>query len=218
MAAQDAALDALIVSSHFGLLDRLLPYLAYATQKGLENGARIAMHQDPIGVPPFAVYAGLDSQMVAVYKRSNEYNRALATGRVTGLAYVLAHEIGHQYDNDHGRVSDAEQRKREIEADDYALDLCVKAGLDPAGIVPLMALFREGGSDSTHPPPVCRLINFLFHGLPALLANNLPFQRAVAAHPETQRRISAFLSWARTDRANIVDSCGKWVLTNPAYK
>ena len=210
VAFMDVALDALIVSKHFGIYEQFLPYLDYANSKGLENVVRWRAHQPLQLIPYFCAYAHINPHEAAAFMNSEIYRSEISWLRVHSLAYVIGHEIGHHVHNDHGSATDAEQREREIAADRYSLRLTLKAGFSPLPAIAVMLFFHEMGGDSRHPRPLCRAFAFATRGYPPLLRDP-QFKAYMDARPEFLKTFNDLQSFLKTYKTEIESECGEWV-------
>jgi Zn-dependent protease with chaperone function len=146
--------------------------------------------------------------------RSDEYQSQMLALRIMSLAFVLGHEIGHHVHRDYTRVSDAKQQKREAKADQYSLQLMLKAGFSPLAALPVMVFFGEAGSDVQHPPPECRMANFILQGFPAMMADP-NFAKYLNDHPDAKNEFAEYKSEVAADRPEMQSKCGQWLVPSP---
>jgi hypothetical protein len=144
----------------------LVPYAKYVARQWNRNAS---FTKDPTAFAHFNVDDLDDSQIAAM--------------AVNGIAFVLAHEVGHHvlHHYDHPMPKDpAALRQLEEDADSWALQQCVKGHVSPlGGMLPLLLdyylstspITTEGRSD--HPADVKR-IKAMFEGM----QNALPQYRA----------------------------------------
>jgi hypothetical protein len=134
-----------------------------------QERAQLQSFAEFAGIPP-EIEADIMGQGAAEY-----YSGALA---VTAISFVLAHEIGHHVLGhlDTPPASRAESRAREAEADRYAVDLAVRAGMPPFGVIPALAIFEVAEEEyadpaATHPRAGCRILDALLATIDLLAAD-----------------------------------------------
>jgi hypothetical protein len=162
-------------------------------------------------IPSYAIYAHISPQEAIPFLQSQRYQAASSGFRMLSLAYVLGHEIGHHVHGDYGKVDPEVQRQRELDADLFSTHLLLNAGWSPIGAIPIMMFFSEGGPDTSHPPANCRLANYLFEGMPALLADP-NFQRYADQNPDVRKSIRDFTLQETDLRSELRQSCGRWFI------
>jgi len=116
------------------------------------------------------LYLGWSDERNEVTLSSPNIKGARRFFTVEGLAFVLAHEFAHQhFDHVSFSSSASEQRRLEVEADDYAAELLIRSGFNPLAALPTMTWFYqlEGTrtEESTHPNSTCRAANSIKAGL-----------------------------------------------------
>jgi hypothetical protein len=205
VAFQDCALDAAVMSDHFQLSHQMMPYLEYALEEGVKNLARVESGLKPRLVPFFAAYAQIPMGQAMQYAQSDDYQNKMMGFRIHGLAFVLAHEIGHHVHGDYERVGDAEQRDREMKADLYAVRLGLKSGFSPLAAIPVMMFFGEAGGDIRHPPPLCRLANLISWGV-----NDPSFVEYLKENASEKAKVDALRVELANMRSQIEADCDEW--------
>jgi hypothetical protein len=132
----------------FGTLKPMLfaEYLVYATNQSLENEIRRQQSaQPPRFIKSLTQFTRekLTPAEFQSFEPSPEQKCIVMASYELTLAFIMAHEIGHhvlRHDEDHA-VDLATRRKREEEADEWAVKTLVRAGIPPIGGYTAMIYF-----------------------------------------------------------------------------
>lgn len=170
----EAILDAFIIGDALGRIDDTLDYIEEVTRLMQENAVRRSRGYSPRVVPYFHQFAGISEREIFGVFSPEEFQSRRVLTKVDALAFVLAHELAHHF-RMHLDVGNATYED-EKEADEFALDLGVKAGYSPLfGAWPyLFYISLEENLQKkilprSHPAPTCRAMRFLDVGIGAAL-------------------------------------------------
>jgi hypothetical protein len=142
-------------------IDKFEAYLDYLNE--MVNRNERMLRKDHI--KSFREYAEIPAEKWEAIVGGEDYDRNVAIMRVSAIAFILTHEIGHHVFGQVDRLprSPVESRRSEAQADRYAVALTLKMGMPALGALPALAFFatHEGGSvnsDATHPLALCRVL------------------------------------------------------------
>jgi hypothetical protein len=148
--------------------DKYEAYIGYVNDTIDRNERAIGQERAPL--LSFAEFAGIPAESAEWIKGQSDFEHYNAALKITAIAFVLAHEIGHHVLGhlDSPPASPEESRAREAAADRYASELTMRARLPAFGALPALAIFTavEGeyvDPDATHPIASCRIITALVH-------------------------------------------------------
>ncbi|MBY6006550.1 hypothetical protein KUV62_21685 [Salipiger bermudensis] len=127
--------------------------------------------------PPMPSYGEFVRMSEAEWRRlatSEQYMLYVEAMMGDGLAFILAHEIGHHVQ---GHLDGpASSLQEELSADNYAVGLSINSGFNPILAFTPFLLFAAIENDtgvydgtSTHPPGLCRVVMMLRSGSDAAL-------------------------------------------------
>ena len=148
-----------------GINDKFEQYLTSLNQAIDHNEQSFSVEPEPL--PRFAPFAGIPDDVAAEIEGRDDYVAAVGNLRMSAIAFVLAHEIGHHLlgHTDRPSPETAEQsRAEETEADRYAGELTLRAGLPAFGAFPALVFFAaaEGETldpEASHPLAMCRVLD-----------------------------------------------------------
>lgn len=151
----------------------LVPYIAYVAHS-------LNAKQTYIKSP--AVFIGMSLKEIDELDEVTPAKKQEIAMILNSVAFILAHEVGHHVlgHHDHPTNDLAKLRQMESEADDWALDRCVKAHFSPlGGMLPVIfeyyttAHALENEQKNDHPADLRRL-----HAIYAAMLNSLPAFRS----------------------------------------
>ncbi|MES2188325.1 MAG: hypothetical protein V4505_27495 [Pseudomonadota bacterium] len=167
-------------------------YLNSITRKQLEDVDRGQWLE--FEILPFELWAKLDlSTLDESARRAIDGSVSEAMG--LALSFVIGHEVGHlaHKDKPYNKISKADARIQERNADDFGMTLAMRAVQDPveylAFMLPMTIMFDMENyevpvADNVHPPMGCRLVRAVF-------ATDL--FGIIDANPELRQRYSAMM-------------------------
>jgi hypothetical protein len=166
--------DALLIEKLRHKDNFLGQYMSYVCSMYQANYPRYAK-----GLPPNRIKSPYEIAHVSVDELYSDTDINKSRDQLVGgaWAFLLAHEVAHHVlgHTDHPSQSKQEQRARERAADDWAIDLVLKHGINPvAGIVPLLFFYYttqhpiSSETDRDHPADARRLLD-MYQGLQSRL-------------------------------------------------
>jgi hypothetical protein len=161
--------DAFLIEKLYHRDNFLGKYMAYVCSVYQENFPRYAQ-----GLPPRRIESPYEIAHVDIdeFYADAKINTTRAQIEGGAFAFILAHEVAHHLLGhvDHASQSKVEQRDRESKADDWAIDLLVRKGVNPVtGIVPLLFFYYttqhpiEAEAERDHPADVRRILDMYQH-------------------------------------------------------
>jgi hypothetical protein len=152
-------------------------YLSYVNDTIDRNDRSVG--EDSMTLQPFTEFAGIPEETATQIMNGSDagYNDGVLL--YAAIGFVLAHEIGHHVLGhvDSAPASPEDSRARETEADRYAFDLTMRAGMTAFGALPALAIFTAAESEfadpeATHPDPSCRILGAWIYTLDRLAADD----------------------------------------------
>jgi hypothetical protein len=179
--------DAYLMEQLYHMPGFLGNYMSVVCEQYQKNRKRYAEGLPPLRIASpyeFAHWSNNDWEKFYSDQDANK-TRNIVVG--AAFAFLLAHEVGHHIKGhvDGPPIDLAESRKRELEADAWAIDLLVRKNLNPvAGIIPLLFFYytdqnpvsKETMSD--HPADARRLMR-MYEGLSERLPSFRPYLNGV---------------------------------------
>jgi len=148
-----------------GITDRFETYMTSLNEAIDRNEQSFSAEPEPL--PRFAPFAGIPEDVAAAIESRDDYLDSVANLRLSAIAFVLAHEIGHHIFG-HTDLplpgSVEESRAQESEADRYAVELTLRIAQPAFGAFPALVLFAAAEGEAldpqaTHPLPICRILD-----------------------------------------------------------
>ena len=160
-----------------GITDKFEAYLTSLNEAIDRNEQSFSAEPEPL--PRFAPFAGIPDDVAAAIQSRDDYLDSFAKLRLSAIAFVLAHEIGHHVLGHTGMQppeSPSESRARESDADRYAAELTMRVGLPAFGALPALALFAAAEGETldpqaSHPLGTCRILAAMFDSIDRLAAD-----------------------------------------------
>ena len=203
----EAILDAFIIGYGLGRNHEIMDYVKHITELMRENARRRLQGMPQKVVPYFYQFANVSEHDILDAYTWEEFQSHRVMIKVHALAFVLAHELAHHLRNhlDDGSASYEEEQ----EADEFALDLGVRAGYSPLfGAWPYMfhvsmeEIAQGQIGRRSHPAAVCRAILFLEEGIDIMLRD-----REFLNYLEESGLKSEWMDNVRAQQQLVVEEC-----------
>jgi hypothetical protein len=159
-------------------------YMRYVADKIRESVTAVQTGAKPPAIRGYCEYLGNSSSQCESMRGNAQYAKAYPLFKVSGLAVVMGHEIGHHVKGHlDRRPEDARRREtiltQERQADEFGLTLAIKAGINPIYSIGDLVLFGSFTLDhpfaqpaDRHPHPMCRVFQALESGVAAMEADS----------------------------------------------